>query len=95
MIVSGAALHVCPTDAFEPVALRSVDTKVRLRNASGEVVPVLGTKRILLRHSDVTIPSTFIVTAVNQPIVSISQLMNIGCSVSFGRNGCNIVLQDG
>ncbi len=66
---------MCPANAFGPVALRPTNTTIRLRTASGEGIPVMGFKRILLRHSDLSIPINFIVTKVNQPILSVSQLI--------------------
>ena len=62
-------------NAFSSVELRPANTTIRLRTASGENIPVMGFKRISLRHDDISPPINFVVTKVVQAILSVSQFM--------------------
>ena len=86
LIDSGAAIHVCPRTSFPDAPLQKIREQLRIQTASGQALHVYGLKQVQLRQGDMFFPADSVVTDVQQPILSVVQLMKVGISVNLGTS---------
>ena len=95
LVDSGAAIHVCPPSLFKDSPIRPLKKSLNLQTASGENLPVHGSRRVLFKQGSGYMPIDFIVADVSQGILSVAQLIRSGCKINFSKSGCSIVFSDG
>ena len=74
-----------PPNLFKDSPIRPLRKSLNLQTASGENLPVYGSRRVLFKQGAGYLPIDFIVADVSQGILSVAQLIRSGCKLHFSK----------